>query len=67
MSDVPQSNDPRLANGLDRRAAMRALLDGRGGLLLVTGLGSTTWDAAAVADDARNFSHRLPRRQKQRA
>jgi thiamine pyrophosphate-dependent acetolactate synthase large subunit-like protein len=51
MSDVPQSNDPRL----DRRAAMRTLLEGRGGLLLVTGLGSTTYDAAAVADDARNF------------
>jgi thiamine pyrophosphate-dependent acetolactate synthase large subunit-like protein len=45
------SNDPRL----DRRAAMRSLLDGRGDLLLVTGLGSTTYDAAAVGDDARNF------------
>jgi thiamine pyrophosphate-dependent acetolactate synthase large subunit-like protein len=45
------SNDPRL----DRRAAMRILLDGRGDLLLVTGLGSTTWDAAAVGDDERNF------------
>jgi len=31
------------------------LLDGRGDLLLVTGLGSTTYDAAAVADDDRNF------------
>jgi thiamine pyrophosphate-dependent acetolactate synthase large subunit-like protein len=46
-----KSNDPRL----DRRAAMRLLLDGRGDLLLVTGLGSTTYDAAAVADDERNF------------
>ena len=44
-------NDPRL----DRREAMRVLLDKRGDLLLVTGLGSTTWDAAAVGDDARNF------------
>src|SRR5260370_6486607 len=44
-------NDPRL----DRRAAMRTLLDGRGDLLLVTGLGSTTWDAAAIGDDERNF------------
>ena len=44
-------NDP----GLDRRAAMRALLEGRGDLLLVTGLGSTTWDAASVGDDERNF------------
>jgi thiamine pyrophosphate-dependent acetolactate synthase large subunit-like protein len=49
--DTRHSNDPRL----DRRAAMRALLEGRGDLLLVTGLGSTTYDAAAVADDDRNF------------
>jgi thiamine pyrophosphate-dependent acetolactate synthase large subunit-like protein len=54
-SDTGQSNDRHLANGLDRRAAMRTLLDGRGDLLLVTGLGSTTYDAAAVADDERNF------------
>jgi thiamine pyrophosphate-dependent acetolactate synthase large subunit-like protein len=45
------SNQPRL----DRRAAMRTLLENRGDLLLVTGLGSTTWDAAAVGDDDRNF------------
>jgi len=51
MSNAPQGNDPRL----DRRAAMRTLLDERGDLLLVTGLGSTTYDAAAVADDDRNF------------
>jgi thiamine pyrophosphate-dependent acetolactate synthase large subunit-like protein len=40
---------------LDRRGAMRTLLEDRGELLLVTGLGSTTWDAAAVGDDDRNF------------
>jgi thiamine pyrophosphate-dependent acetolactate synthase large subunit-like protein len=40
---------------LDRRAAMRLLLQDRGELLLVTGLGSTTYDAAAVSDDDRNF------------
>jgi thiamine pyrophosphate-dependent acetolactate synthase large subunit-like protein len=40
---------------LDRRAAMRTLLEKRGDLLLVTGLGSTTWDAASVGDDERNF------------
>jgi thiamine pyrophosphate-dependent acetolactate synthase large subunit-like protein len=40
---------------LDRRAAMRTLLENRGDLLLVTGLGSTTWDAAGVGDDDRNF------------
>ena len=34
---------------------MRILLENRGDLLLVTGLGSTTWDAAAVGDDDRNF------------
>ena len=34
---------------------MRTLLENRGDLLLVTGLGSTTWDAAAVGDDDRNF------------
>jgi len=34
---------------------MRTLLENRGGLLLVTGLGSTTWDAAAAGDDDRNF------------
>jgi thiamine pyrophosphate-dependent acetolactate synthase large subunit-like protein len=45
------ANDP----GLDRRVAIRTLLENRGDLLLVTGLGSTTWDAASVADDARNF------------
>jgi thiamine pyrophosphate-dependent acetolactate synthase large subunit-like protein len=46
-----KSNDPRL----DRRDAMRVLLEDRGDMLVVTGLGSTTWDAAAVGDDARNF------------
>jgi len=51
MSRTAAGNQPRL----DRREAMRALLDGRGDLLLVTGLGSTTWDAAAVGDDDRNF------------
>jgi thiamine pyrophosphate-dependent acetolactate synthase large subunit-like protein len=49
------ANDPNLKRRLDRRAAMRILLDKRSDLLLVTGLGSTTWDAAAVGDDDRNF------------
>jgi thiamine pyrophosphate-dependent acetolactate synthase large subunit-like protein len=48
---MSRGNDPRL----DRRAAMRTLLENRGDLLLVTGLGSTTYDAAAVGDDPRNF------------
>jgi thiamine pyrophosphate-dependent acetolactate synthase large subunit-like protein len=46
-----KSTDPRL----DRREAMRVLLEDRSDMLVVTGLGSTTWDAAAVGDDARNF------------
>jgi thiamine pyrophosphate-dependent acetolactate synthase large subunit-like protein len=45
------ANDRRL----DRRAAIRVLLDRRDDLLLVTGLGSTSWDAASVGDDPRNF------------
>jgi len=45
------SNQPRL----DRRSAIRVLLADRGELLVVTGLGSTTYDAASVADDERNF------------
>ena len=51
MSGETGRNDP----GLDRRVAMRVLLKDRGDLLLVTGLGSTTYDAAAVGDDDRNF------------
>jgi thiamine pyrophosphate-dependent acetolactate synthase large subunit-like protein len=41
---------------LERRAAMAKLLADRGDdLLLVPGLGSTVWDAAAVGDNDRNF------------
>ncbi len=45
----------RQAATLDRRRAMRVLLDQRGDALLVTGLGSTTYDAAAAGDDERTF------------
>jgi len=45
------TNNPRL----DRRMAIRTLLADRGELLVVTGLGSTTYDAASVGDDPRNF------------
>ena len=48
---VAGTNQPRL----DRRDVIRVLLAERGDLLLVTGLGSTTYDAASVADDERNF------------
>jgi thiamine pyrophosphate-dependent acetolactate synthase large subunit-like protein len=41
---------------LERRAAMATLLAERGeDLLVVPGLGSTTWDLAALGDDDRNF------------
>jgi pyruvate/2-oxoacid:ferredoxin oxidoreductase beta subunit len=41
---------------LQRRAAMAALVKDRGDdLLIVPGLGSTTWDLAATGDDPRNF------------
>jgi len=51
MTMHSRHNQPRL----DRRAAMRTLLADRGDLLVVTGLGSTTYDAASVGDDDRNF------------
>jgi len=41
--------------GLDRRTVVRHLLADRGGLLVVTGLGSSTYDAAAAGDDPLNF------------
>ncbi len=40
---------------LERRAAVAALLARRGDALVVTGLGSPTWDACAAGDDVRNF------------
>jgi thiamine pyrophosphate-dependent acetolactate synthase large subunit-like protein len=41
---------------LERRAAMATLLAGRGDdLLVIPGLGSTAWDAAAAGDNDRNF------------
>jgi thiamine pyrophosphate-dependent acetolactate synthase large subunit-like protein len=40
---------------LERRAAMAALVADRKDLLVVPGLGSTTWDLAAAGDDPRNF------------
>jgi thiamine pyrophosphate-dependent acetolactate synthase large subunit-like protein len=40
---------------LERRSAVKALLADRGTLLLVTGLGSPTYDAFAAGDNPRNF------------
>jgi thiamine pyrophosphate-dependent acetolactate synthase large subunit-like protein len=45
----------RSAANLDRRKVVAQLLAGRGRALLITGLGSTTWDAAAAGDQAENF------------
>jgi thiamine pyrophosphate-dependent acetolactate synthase large subunit-like protein len=40
---------------LERRRVVARILKDRGDLLLVTGLGSTSWDAAAAGDQANNF------------
>ena len=40
---------------LERRAAVKRLLAGRGELLVVSGLGSATYDVGAAGDDDRNF------------
>ena len=40
---------------LDRRVAVARLLQDRGELLVVAGLGSATYDCAAAGDDPRNF------------
>ena len=40
---------------LDRRDAVRVLLQNRDGWLVVTGLGAPTYDVASIGDDARNF------------
>lgn len=40
---------------LDRREVVARILKDRGDALLITGLGSTTWDAAAAGDHPNNF------------
>jgi thiamine pyrophosphate-dependent acetolactate synthase large subunit-like protein len=40
---------------LDRRKVVSRILKDRGELLLVTGLGAPTWDAASVEDNPNNF------------
>ncbi len=40
---------------LPRREVVSALLEDRGGLLVITGLGSPTWDAAAAGDHPLTF------------
>lgn len=48
-------DDPRGEAKLDRRAVVTDLLAERGDLLVVTGLGSSSYDAMASGDHARNF------------
>ncbi|MSP79866.1 MAG: aldehyde dehydrogenase [Rhodospirillales bacterium] len=40
---------------LERRAVVARILAGRGDALVVTGLGSTTWDTAAAGDTTKNL------------
>jgi thiamine pyrophosphate-dependent acetolactate synthase large subunit-like protein len=40
---------------VDRRKLVAQLLEKRGGLLVITGIGTATYDVAACGDDARNF------------
>ena len=40
---------------MDRRKLVAKLLENRGDLLVVAGIGSSTYDVAAVADDPKNF------------
>ena len=42
-------------DALDRRAAVAALLDGRKDVLVVTGLGSSSYDVMAAGDHAMNY------------
>lgn len=44
-----------MVSGVERRAAVSALLADRDGALVVSGLGSPTWDLHAAGDDPGNF------------
>lgn len=44
-----------MTGALDRRAAVARLLRDRGDALIVTGLGNSSWDAAAAGDSPLNF------------
>ena len=43
------------SEALDRRDVVRRLLEGRGDLLLVAGLGAPAWDSFAAGDTSANF------------
>lgn len=55
LEGLEMSESPDASVSLDRREVVSQLLAGRGEALLITGLGSTTWDAAAVGDEEKNF------------
>ena len=44
-----------LTRGLDRRQVVRQIMAGQQNLAIITGLGSPTYDVAAVEDRKRNF------------
>ena len=52
---MPTTPDAGQAGGLDRRETVRALLAERKDLLVVTGLGSSTYDVAPAGDHDLNF------------
>ena len=47
--------DPQVGDRLQRREVVREVMAGREHTAIITGLGSPTWDVAAVADRERNF------------
>jgi thiamine pyrophosphate-dependent acetolactate synthase large subunit-like protein len=49
------ARSPKAPSVLERRSVMRALVAERGDLLVVAGLGSTTYDLAAAGDHPLNF------------
>ena len=49
------SESARTVEALERRAVVAELLRDRDELLVISGLGGTSWDVAAVGDDAGNF------------
>ena len=55
MSKPAQKPVQKPAATLERRAVMRKLVARRGNLLVVAGLGSTTYDLAAAGDHRNNF------------
>jgi thiamine pyrophosphate-dependent acetolactate synthase large subunit-like protein len=55
MSDLPRRAADTREACLDRREVVVRLLDGRGDLLVIAGLGSPSYDLMAAGDDARNF------------